>query len=121
MVTYASLSAALDDRYGARLSYTDVVEELSETKRAWRQNLHDCAVQIKRVLRKADLDEVTCSRLARQYFVQGLPVKSQRAYINRKDPSKTNNMVALKLAVQWENHNVADTEAETCGPPTHAL
>ena len=35
VVTYASLFAALEDRYGARLSYTDVVEELSETKRAW--------------------------------------------------------------------------------------
>ena len=34
VVTYASLVAALEDRYGARLSYTDVVEELSETKRA---------------------------------------------------------------------------------------
>ena len=29
VVTYASLFAALEDRYGARLSYTDVVEELS--------------------------------------------------------------------------------------------
>ena len=112
VVTYASLFAALEDRYGARLSYTDVVEELRETKRAWRQNLHDFAVQIKRVLRKADLDDVTRSRLARQYFVQGLPVKSQRAYINRKDPSKTNIMVALNLAVQWENRNEADPEAD---------
>ena len=69
-------------------------------------------IQIKRVLRKADLDEVTRSRVARQYFVQGLPVKSQRAYINRKDASKTNLMVALNLAVQWKNRNVADPKAD---------
>ena len=29
VVTYVSHFAALEDRYGARLSYTDVVEELS--------------------------------------------------------------------------------------------
>ena len=32
VVTYANLFAALEDRYGARLSYADVVEELSDQK-----------------------------------------------------------------------------------------
>ena len=102
-VSYDSLFKALENRYGANKSYTDVVEKVGVMKRKDDQDLNDFVIDIKRALSKADIDDAERRRLSRQYFVQGLPDREQRKYVDRKDTDKNDVMAAL--AVKYEQNH----------------
>ena len=104
-VTFKNLWRALESRYGANKSYTDVVESVGIMKRKPNQDLHDFVIDIKRALSKADIDDDERRRLCRQYFVQGLGDRAQRKFIDRKDHEKDDVKTALDLAVKYEQRH----------------
>ena len=114
-VTYQRLLDMLEDRYGASKSYTDIVDQMKELKRKPTQSLYDFVIDVKRMLRRTQVTDEERGRLARHYFVQGLPNREQRAYVDRKDKARNDVIKALSLAQKWERRHstmadVASTE-----------
>ena len=96
-------------------SYTDIVDQLKGLKRRSTQSLYDFVIDVKSMLRRTQVTDEERGRLARHYFVQGLPNREQRAYVDRKDKARNDVIKALSLAQKWERRHstmadVASTE-----------
>ena len=104
-VTYDKLWKMLEDRYGASRSYTDVVDEMKALKRKPDQGLHDFLIDVKRTLRRTKCSDEERARLTRHFFVQGLPNREQRAFIDRKDKNRNDVIKALTLAQKYEQRH----------------
>ena len=79
-------------------SYTDIVDQLKGLKRRSTQSLYDFVIDVKSMLRRTQVTDEERRRLARHYFVQCLPNREQRAYVDRKDKARNDVIKALSLA-----------------------